>query len=360
MRQLAAFLALTALATSGGAAQARWAPEIGVRGGFVRHKPAGTSFPDYTDAIDFPGVGYGSIFAVIPIWHRLALEPNVGFSQVSLGVPGLTPLFVSASRADFGLRWDYAITAHLFGAAGGQLLYAESAGLHDTQFGAQVAAGYRASLSRRFVARVEAQFISAGPGYRHNLRPANTYSALLGISARAAGAAPRPVTTGWWAPEIGVAAGYSHTHLSGLGVTADVTIFASPGTSAAAGIQAPPTVFAVIPVWRRLAVEPGFDLHRRHDITTTGFAATFSARVNCAVARHWYAGLGPVVQVVKDSTNSTVGVSGVAAAWGARFPVAGDVGGRVEISYAAFKERTGSPFAANTVAIMFAATLPLK
>ncbi len=360
MRPLLTLLAFTTLTGGEAGAQARWGPEIGVRGGFIRAKPAGTSVADHKNAIDFPGVGNGSIFAIIPVWHRLALEPNVGFSQISLGVPGFTPFFVSATRTDLGLRWDYAITAHLFAAAGGQLLYVESAGLHDTQLGAAVAAGYRASLSRRFVARVEAQVLATARGYRNDLQPVNTYSALLGISARAAGAATTPVATGVWVPEIGVAAGYSHTHLSGLGLTADVTMFASPGTSAAAGIPAPPTMFVVIPVWRRLALEPGFDLHRRQDNATTGFAATFAARVDVAVARHWYAGVGPVVQVVKDSTTSTVGVSGVAAAWGARFPVAGDVGGRLEIAYATFKERSGSPFAANTVTIMFAATLPLK
>jgi hypothetical protein len=248
----------------------------------------------------------------------------------------------------------------LFGALGGQLLYAEAAGQHDTQFGVLAAAGYRTSLSRRLVARVEAQVAAAGRGYRRNLRPANTYSVLLGISARAAGAAVGPVGTGSWAPEIGFTAGYSHTHLSGMGVTADITMFASPGAAAAGSVPAPPTLFVVVPVWRRVALEPGFDVHRRRANGTTAFAGTFSARVDYAVARHWYAGFGPVVQVVKDSTNSTIGVSGVAVAWGGRFPLAGDVGGRVEIAYATFKERSGSPFATNTVAIMFAATMPLR
>ena len=90
------------------------------------------------------------------------------------------------------------------------------------------------------------------------------------------------------------------------------------------------------------------------------FAGTFALRVNYAVARRWYAGLGPVVQVVKDSTNRTLGTSGVAVAWGGRFHLAGDVGGRVELAYATFKERSGSPFTTNTVAITFAATMPLK
>src|SRR5260221_694458 len=203
---LLALLAVTRLAGGEAGAQARWWPEIGVRGGFIRAKPAGTSVADHKNAIDFPGVGNGSIFAIIPVWHRLALEPNVGFSQISLGVPGFTPFFVSATRTDLGLRWDYAITAHLFAAAGGQLLYVESAGLHDTQLGAAVAAGYRASLSRRFVARVEAQVLATARGYRNDLQPVNTYSALLGIWGPAPWAcrvwrphgAPAPPWPGRW------------------------------------------------------------------------------------------------------------------------------------------------------------------
>src|SRR6266700_1438339 len=273
VRQLLALLALTALAGRGAAAQARWTPEIGVKSGFVRVKPAGTSAADHSDAIDLPGVGYGSVFAVIPLWRRLAIEPSLGFNQLSLGVPQLPSLFLSATNVDLGLRIDGAITGHLFGAVGGKLFYAEAAGEHDTQFGVQA--------------------VATGRGYRHHLQPVNSYSALLGISARVAGAAGGPVATGAWAPEIGFAAGYSRIHLSGAGVTADVTTFASPGTAAGAGLPAPPTMFVVIPVW-------------------------------------------------------------------GRFAVAGDVGGRVEIAYATFKERSGAPFATNAVAITFAATLPLQ
>jgi hypothetical protein len=356
-----ALLAITALAGSNAVAQGHWTPEIGVRGGFVRSKPAGTSAADHTDAIDVPGVGYGSIFAVIPFWHRLALEPNVGFSQLAIGVPPGV-LFLSGTNVNLGLRTNFAITAHLFTAIGGQLLYSEAAGQHDAQIGVQAALGYRTALSRRLVARVEAQVIASARGYRNALQPANTYSALLGISARAdhPAAAPTGTGTGLWVTELGVAAGYTRAHLSGPGLTADITLFASPGSSAAAGVPAPPTVFFVIPVWRRWALEPGFDVHRTRENGTTSFTGTFSARVNYAVAPHWYAALGPVVQVVNDSTNSTLGVSGVGAAWGARFRLAGDVGGRVELAYATFKERSGSPFTTNTLAVSFAATLPLK
>jgi hypothetical protein len=357
VRQLWALLAFAALAGTDAAAQAQWTPEIGVRGGFARSKPAGTSAADHTDAINVPN--FGSIFAIIPFWHRFALEPSVGFSQLAIGVPP-DLLFVSGTTVDVGLRADYAITAHFFSALGGHLLYFEAAGQHDTQFGVQAAVGYRTSLSRRLVARIEAQVIASARGYRGTLPPANIYSALLGISARADHPAADPVGTGPWAPEIGVAAGYTRAHLSGAGLTADITLFASPGSAAAFGVPAPPTIFFVVPVWRRFALEPGFDVHRSRSNGTTSFTGTFSARVNYAVARHWYAGLGPVVQVVKDSTNSTLGVSGVGAAWGGRFRLAGDVGGRVELAYATFKERSGSPFTTNTVAITFAATMPLK
>ena len=358
MRQLWALLAVATLAPGTTAAQARWTSEIGVRGGFVRFKPAGTSVSDQTDAIDLPGVGYGSIFGVIPLGRRFALEPSIGFRQLSFGEPSL--FFLSGTNVDIGLRANYAITPHAFAALGSQVSYSEAGGQHDAQFGVQAAVGYRWSLSPRLAARVEAQVGAAARGYRGDVEPANTYGVLLGISARAAKAAPERVGTARWASEIGVAAGYSRSHLSGLGLAADFTLFASPGSAAAAGMPAPPTIFFTVPLARRWALEPGFDVHRTQSNNTTTFSGTFSARVSYAAGRHWYAGVGPVVHAIKSTGSSAFGVSGFAAAWGVRFPLAGDLGGRVEVGYAAFKERSGSPFAINTLAIMFAATMPLK
>jgi len=358
VRRLFTLLTLMALAPDRAAAQASWTPEIGVRAGFVRHKPAGTSASDQNDGIDLPSVGAGSIYAVIPLGGRFAIEPSIGFAQLSFGEPTL--FFVSGTNVDVGLRANYAITRHVFGALGAQVFYSEAGGQRDAQFGVQAAVGYRWSLSRRLAARVEAQASVAARGYRGNLQPVNTYGVLVGLSARIRDAAADRVGTARWASEIGIAAGYTHAHLNGLGLAADFTLLASPGGAAAAGVPAPPTIFLTIPLARRWAVEPGLDVHRNQANDTTRFSGTFSARVNYAVGRHWYAGVGPVVHVNKTTGTSAFGVSGLAAAWGARFPLAGDVRGRVELAYATFKERSGSPFATNTLAIMFAATMPLK
>lgn len=351
--------ACAALAGTNIAAQSRWTPEIGVRGGFVRVKPAGTAAADESGAFDLPGVGYGSIFAVIPLGGRLALEPSIGFTQLAFGEPTL--FFLSGTNVDVGLRANYAITSHVFGALGTQVLYSEGGGQHDAQVGVQAAIGYRWSLSRRLEARVEAQASVAARGYRGDLQPVNTYGVLIGLSARArAAAAADRGGSAHWPSEIGIAAGYTHAHLSGLGLAADFTLLASPGGAAAVGVPAPPTIFLTIPLARRWAVEPGFDIHHNQANDTTRFSGTFSARVNYAVGDHWYAGVGPVMHVTKATGSSAFGVSGLVAAWGARFPLAGDVGGRVEVAYATFKERSGSPFATNTLAIVFAATMPLN
>lgn len=359
MRPLCTALALAALAASDAPAQARWTPEVGVRGGFVHLKPAGTGESDQTDALDIPGFGYGSIFAVIPVGGRFALEPNVALTQLAVSAPTLL-ILLSGTGVNLGLRADYAITRDAFAALGGQLLYSEAGGEHDTQFGVQAAVGYRAPLSDRLTGRLEAQLITMARGRRETLPPVNRYGVLLGLSARAAGhTAPRAETVRW-EPALGVAVGYSRTHLSTGGLAADFILLAAPGTPAAAGVPAPPTMFLIIPLTARLALEPGFDIHRAQSGGTTTFAGTVSARVNVAVGPRWYGGLGPALQVIKNTGSSAFGVAGIGLAWGARFPLTGDLGGRVELGYAMFKERSGSPFAANTLSVMFGASMPLR
>ena len=359
MRPLCTALALAALAASDARAQAGWTPEIGVRGGFVHVKPAGTARSDQTDAFDVPGFGYGSVFAVIPVGDRFALEANVVVTQLAVSAPTLL-ILLSGTEVNLGLRADYAITRHAFAALGGQLVYSEAAGEHDTQFGVQAAVGYRAPLSDRLIARVEAQLITLARGRRDALPPVNLYGVLLGLSARAVGhQAPRTGTTPW-EPALGVAIGYSRTHLSTAGLAADFILFAVPGTPAAAGVPAPPTMFLIIPLTARLALEPGFDIHRTQSGGTTSFAGTVSARVNVAVGPRWYGGMGPALQVIKNTGGSAFAVAGVGLAWGARFPLTGDLGGRVELGYAMFKERSGAPFAANTLSVMFGASMPLR
>lgn len=360
MRPLLGLFALGAFAASPLASQRSWAPEVGVRGGFVRFKLTGTAAADHSDLVDVPGFGsgYGSLFAVIPIGARVAVEPSIAFTQVELGDP--TFIFLSNTNVDLGLRANYALTTHVFAAVGGALIFSESSGQHDMQLGVQAAVGYRTSISDRLATRIEAQIISHARGGNDLFQPANVYAVLVGFSARAR-SAPRPPASGpgFWTPALGVAGGYSRAHLSGFGTAIDFTLFSAPGSVAAAGIPAPPSMFAIIPLTNRLALEPGFDVHRTQSSGTTSFTGLFSARLDYAVGAHWYAAAGPAMQVVKSTGSSAFGIAGLGLAWGTRFAVAGDLGGRVELGYAMFKERSGSPFAVNTFGVLFGATMPL-
>ncbi|MBI1966524.1 MAG: hypothetical protein HYS40_00895 [Gemmatimonadetes bacterium] len=361
MRPLLALFILGALAVCELSAQHLWTPEIGVRGGYARFKLTGTSAADHTDLVDLPGFGsgYGSLFVVIPVGRRIAIEPSVALSQVSAGEPTL--FFVSNTNVALGLRGDYALTPHVYAAFGGRLIYSESGGQHDMQFGAQAAIGYRTPLSARISARLEAEMSTMARGSRDNLQPSNLYALLVGLSARSGSAAGRRVVAaGRWAPVLGVAAGYSRAHLSGAGLTIDFTLLAAPGSVAAAGVSAPPTLFAIVPLTERLAFEPGFDIHRTQSLGTTNFSGMILTRLDYAVGPHWYAAAGPAMHIIKNTGSSAFGVAGFGVAWGSRFHLAGDLGGRVELNYTMFKERSGLPFAANTLGVMFGAMMPLR
>lgn len=366
MRRLLLAVTVAVLCAPPLAAQRLWSAELGVRGGFARFKPAGTAAADQSDLLDLPGFGsgYGSLFALIPAGARVAIEPSIGFTQASIGEQSFG-IFFSTSSVDLGLRGDYAVTANVFLALGGELVYTESSGQHDIQLGLQAAVGYRTPLSARLAARIEGQVTALARGGSANLQPANVYALLLGVSARTGGADVRPPSLGGWTPAIGVAAGYSRAHLvgdiaPGFPGVVDVTLLSLPGTPAAASFPAPPTMFVVVPLTGRLALEPGFDLHRTQISDTTTFTGTLAARLDVAFGAHWYAATGPVMQVVKNTGSSAFGIAGLGVAWGSRFHLTGDLDGRVELGYTMFKERGGFPLATNVLGVTVGAMMPLR
>ena len=183
MRPLFAALALALLVATAAAAQRAWNPELGIQGGFARVKPAGTRASDQVDLVDLPGFGlapglpgYGTLFAVIPLRGKVAIEPAISMLQFSLG--GV----IGGTGVHLGLRGDVAVTRGLYAAAGGTLGYSESGGGHDEQLGLQAALGYRMHLSSRLNARVEALANTLRQTAR--LRPATVYAVLFGLSAR--------------------------------------------------------------------------------------------------------------------------------------------------------------------------------
>ena len=139
------------------AAQSFWHPAIGVQGGYARIKAAGTGRSDAIDLIEFPTPGYvapllagSSLFAVIPAGRRLAFEPTLSFANLTESIGG------DATTARVGLRADLALSSSFYGAAGGVLNSLMQGGNHATQFGAQVAVGYRFALTPRLDGRLEA------------------------------------------------------------------------------------------------------------------------------------------------------------------------------------------------------------
>jgi len=74
MKRAIFLLLLDAIAAATLPAQAA-TPRIGVEGGLLRLKPAGTGQRDYIDRLDLPGSGLASptLFLVIPVTPRLAV-----------------------------------------------------------------------------------------------------------------------------------------------------------------------------------------------------------------------------------------------------------------------------------------------
>lgn len=370
MRQLPALFALAALAAPGAAAQARWTPEIGIQAGMTRVKPTGTGAPDQVDLWDLPGDGssYATLFAIIPVTRRLALEPSVSASQFSFGDVGGLFAFAAGTNLALALRGDLAIVSGLYAAAGGAALYSESGGTHTTQLGVVAAVGYRVHARPRLTVRLEAQ----GTSMRGSdvARPFNVYALLLGISGGGGGGAGRgtagsdpmraAAAARGWRLGVGMAGGYARNHVHGsafgLTIIVDETLIALPGS----GSTVPPTLYAVIPLRGRFALETGFDAHRAARGDTVSSSAHVSARVNVALHGGWYAAGGGNVRYIEQTGTPGFALAGAHVAAGYRFPLMGELGGRVELSYTAFKERRDFPFAQNIVGLMFGVTLPLQ
>ncbi len=343
-----------ALALPARAAAQWWTPELGFRSGWVRVEPTGTGAADYTDNFDLPATGgtagtpaYGAVFGIVPVTGRLALEPSLAGIQLAF------PFLGSASGLSFGLRADLALTRHLYVAAGGDLVYLESGGTHDTRFGAEGALGVRVQLAPALRARLEAQATTFAGSER--LPPANTYALLLGLSApvggphaRRARSAPR-----WWRPSVGLAGGYTRSHFVGLGI--DLTVIAAPVVSAGA----PPALFAIIPLAGREAVELELEGHHVDAGDRTITSAGVGLRLNHALAGGWYAAGGGTLQYVAQTGSAGLGQLGAQVAAGYRFRLVRDVGGRFEVNYTMLKERTGLP-PINTLGLMFGVTMRLN
>jgi hypothetical protein len=333
--------------------------------------------PGFTLTPLVPASGATALYAIIPVRGKLALEPSFAASQLEGGTGhGLT--LVTAA-----LRGDYALTRRLYAAAGALLGFIETTGHHQTQLGAEAALGYRLHLAGRLNARVEANWQTTKEVAL--LPPWNTYSLLFGISSPVtSGAADlsAPAARGGgaggqhesgWQPAIGLQGGYQRTHQ--VGSSGDITVMSFPSwgsgltTSPLGGAIAPsaPTMYVIVPVGPRVALEPGVDLHRTQFRNVTVFSGNFACRLDYALSGGWYAAGGVNLHFIKaskgaftDTTKTTVSVPGVNLGWGYRFHLSGELAGRVEINYTMFKQNGDLSQATNTLGLMVGAALPLR
>lgn len=367
MRTSCAVLAVLAgLTTSVQAQQRAWQPEIGFQAGYTQSKPAGTGIDDANTFIMLPGVStivpvlsYGSLYAIIPWSNKIAVEPTLGFSQLTL-IGGTT-------AARLGARINYAITPKFYGAAGGVLNYFSSGGASGTQLGVQVGLGYRLKLTQSLNGRLEAQWVSTQSS--DDVTGAfNAYSVLLGVStplrsqAGAASRGARGASTSVWTRAIGINGGYSSVHLVGGG---DAVFLSAPGIGGSLSsldvyAPGPPVLFAIFPVGRKIAIEPGLDIASVDQGGGASLGATVSARLNYAVTKGWYGAVGGQVAHIDVSGGTSTSVFGAGLAWGNRFRLTSNLGGRVELNYLMFPNNTDVGTAVNTFSVLFGLLMPLR
>jgi hypothetical protein len=361
-----AFLAILSTATIGSLqAQRVWQTEFGVQGGFTRLVNAGSG-GNPTDAVSLPGFNLGNLvpsaaalYVTIPWTNTLAVESDISASQFSSGA--------TVTVLTLGLRADYALTRDFYAAAGGALAYNNGLNENETQLGLQAAVGLRHGLTRSLTARIEARTTFFGKASNASAR--DVYSVLLGVSTSARGARLTRATGAQtskraWSAQLGIAGGYANVHLVG---GPSLTALAFPvyggalGPVLASEVTLPATIFAIIPIANRLAVEPGIDLHRFQENGRTDFTGNLSTRLDYAVHGGWYGALGGNLHYIKSTGAAAAARSGLNLGWGYRFPFVAAIGGRVEMNYTLFaKNRTLGTAATNIFGLLFGATMPLK
>jgi hypothetical protein len=363
VRKLFAIAALAALNVSTAVAQSSWTKELGIQGGYAKVKPAGTKANDAITLFDVPGgsflfstLGGGALYAIIPWHNKMAAEVQLGASQVTVGTASLT-------LARVGLRADYALSPQFYAAAGGTVHYVQGAGREHMQLGAQVALGYRRRLTNTLNGRVEANVTALN---KKVLGPFDIYSVQLGVSsslgAKAAAPASRRAANRAWEPAIGISGGYASAHL--VGSNTSVTGIFFPGAGGDLQLIAPiataPTMFVIIPVGQKLALEPGLDFHSAAQTGTSRKAINVAARFDYAVGSNWYAAAGG--HLLNVSVTGTSGsTSGIDLGWGYRFHLAGAFGGRFEANYSLTGKSTKLAIPpVNTLSLNLGATMPLQ
>jgi hypothetical protein len=155
--------------------------------------------------------------------------------------------------------------------------------------------------------------------------------------------------------------------------TGSVAALAIPGYGGALGnvfgslggplraVTLPPTVFAIFPIGKKVAIEPALDIHRFQSSGQTDFSGNLSIRLDYAVHGGWYGALGGNLHYIKSTGVDAATRTGVNLGWGYRFPLTHEVGGRFEANYTMFADNSTFALpAVNIFGLMLGVTLPVK
>ena len=187
------------------------------------------------------------------------------------------------------------------------------------------------------------------------------------MSTRLDGAAPAPRATAddrAWKTVVGIQGGYTRVHaVNGAGDLSALSLPGIGGNLSGTGslTMNPPTMFVIFPVGRKLAIEPGLDIHRTQGNGQTISSINLSTRANYAVTGGWYAAAGGNLVLLHATGVGGGNVAGANLAWGYRFPVKGSLGGRAEINYTMMADNStfGVP-PMNTLGVMLGLTMAMK
>ena len=363
MKRLVLILFLATAAHSSVAGQ-DWTPQLGIQGGILRQKPAGTGQADQVDRWELPSSGtiQSSFYLIAPLSDRIGLESSLAASHTKFRETN--GLFPGSSSGDTRLtiRVDIALKSSIYVAAGGLLRRREVNGGRSIQTGLLGAVGVQPRISTGLTARIEAQWITQRR--TDSILPTNVYALLFGVSQRLLSPVARPSrgNPGFkpWQLQVGAAGGYVRTHLygsiAGVYIDANQTFINLPGSQG----TAPAPLFLDVPLRGRLAFEAGLGVQHTQQNGATFLDGHLAPRLNVAIYDGLYAAVGGDVRYIGQTGQKGFALAGANAAAGYRFPVVGPVEGRIDVSYTAFKERANFPIAQNTAAALVGVAMALQ
>jgi hypothetical protein len=189
---------------------------------------------------------------------------------------------------------------------------------------------------------------------------------LLVLAATVSAAAQRrsAASARAWEPALGIQGGYYIVYFPGQ---QSLDGFAAPGAGlgglgslTGTVFPTPAGVFAIFPMGEKLALEPSLDIHRTQSGGTTLWLSQLTGRLDYAWKGGWYGAAGLNLLYLKSTGVDAVTVFGANVAWGYRFRLTGNLGGRVEANYLMYPQNDDLQQATNTFGLTFGATMPLK